>query len=64
MVHGCDDLRDEYILGLAVAVLLTVAYGVYALTNPGADGAVFATVVAAITGVLSFVFGRSYGSQG
>lgn len=52
-------MRDRTAFGIVSLLTVLGAYAIYAITNPGIDGAVFATALAAITGVMSYVIGRA-----
>ncbi len=49
-------MKDQYIQTCIFGGLILGAYAVYALTNPTADGAVFASVMTALGGLVGYSY--------
>lgn len=56
-------MRDCILLGITAILAVTFSYCAYTATNPGGDGAIFATVAGTIVGIVTFIIGRLYGSK-
>ena len=54
-------MNDDHIVVCVGVPCVVAAYGIYCLANPGSDGAVFATVMSAIGGLIGYVVGSKRG---
>lgn len=54
-------MNDNVLLGLVGIPAIVVAYALYCFSNPGSDGAIFSSVMAAVGGIIGYVIGEKRG---
>lgn len=54
-------MNDNVLLGLVGIPSVVVAYAIYCISNPGSDGAIFASVMSAVGGIIGYIIGEKRG---
>ena len=56
-------MNDGSQKAVCFGVLIVATYGIYTISNPGADGYIFGTVIAAVCAIGGYVVGGLKGAQ-
>ena len=52
-------MKDGALKCVGAMASIVACYGIYACSNPGTDGVVFGSILAAVTGLAGFAVGHS-----